>query len=147
MNNINNPFIENKYYDIMGIETYQESPSYHITSKEIITRFDDDMIIIEYNNKKIFQAIMVLLIRIEDPYFKSKKIIIGKNEYNNFSNKNEGEIFECIGFSTFEKNNKITIIPETCEDYRYAKSVLIYEINNNTEDSYELNKELDRWNK
>ncbi len=141
----NNPFINDNFYDIRYTESFKEG----VTSQfldDIETFFEEESleISIRYNEKNIIKAFMVLIVRITDDSFKYNEVVL-KGDRFILKNKKEEEIFNSL-WQNFINSDGVVIKVYDLKNFEYAKGVVTYEITQDYEDSYFLNKELARWN-
>lgn len=142
-----NPFIEDVFYDIVRTESFEEGVNSQFL-ENIETNFNQNNleITIKYNSENSIKAFMVFIVRITDPYFKWDFFIL-KEEIYPFNNFTEEKIFEIIGDTFINKNDKIRIKAHNNDFFIYSKGVITYQITQDYEDTYFLNKELSRWKK
>lgn len=144
----NNPF-NKENFNIRGYEVGIKSPCIQYL-ENIIIKYIDFKILIEYNEKDYFKAYMLTNIIIGDPFFLFEKIeISNKIYYLNKEKENEiglenEEIWEKL-WIPIKNSNKILIYPKNKEDFYYNKNICFYFIYDNKPDNYYLYKELDRW--
>ncbi len=142
-----NPFIEDVFYDIVRTESFEEGVNNQFL-ENIETNFDQNNleITIKYNSENSIKAFMVFIVRITDPYFKWDFFILKEKIYP-FNDFTEEKIFEIIGDTFINKENNIKIKVHNNDFFIYSKGLITYQITQDYEDTYFLNKELSRWKK
>lgn len=142
---LKNPFDDDIFYDIKYIETFDSGVSTQLLDT-VKTHFYDDQlkIEIEYCISTAIKAFMIFIVRITDPHLKHAKVTINGNEYF-LAEKTEEQIFNEIGGIFLKNSTTVNITLKDKRDFEYSKGVLVYEITQDFEDSYYLNKELARW--
>lgn len=129
-------------FEIRGMETYDDSFNEQ-GLENVKTLFEQKKIKIIYNKTNILIAVYICAGRCEDLYFNWTEVKIDRKK---IKFKEEIDISEELikNIDEIIKTNEITILCKSDQDYRYAKSVLMYRIDDEHADSYYLNKELNK---
>ncbi len=130
-------------FELARIETYTEGCDVHFID-DIVTVFDRDrkLITITFKKSDLLVAAVITSMRILDDFFNYNTIIYGSRD-TNLRFENEEQVLDFLFYNN-EINNHIHIYCASDDDFRYARSCLVYKITPYYEDTYYMNKEIDR---
>lgn len=138
-----NPRKKDKNFDLEGFETLIPSKSPQLLDS-VETHFNGNYILIKYEKEDSILALMLTAIRVCDPYFGCKNIIVGEKEFA-FDDYNDESVIMSKLFKNVLISNTIKIIPQHSDDYFYSETLLVYKITSDHDTHFYFEKELKRW--